>query len=57
MIEGKGWIIFAFGICAVAVGGAFVVGSVPAGIAVIAVGAVIVRSATFLPPPRRLKRR
>lgn len=57
MTEGKGWIIFAVGVWAVAVGIAFAVGSVPAGIAVIAVGSLIARYATFLPPGRRLKRR
>ena len=54
MTEGKGWIIFAIAVWAAAVGIAFVVGSVPAGIAVIAVGALVARYATFLPPRRRL---
>ena len=57
MTEGKGWIIFAVGVWAVAVGIAFVVGSVPVGIAVIAVDFLIACYATFLHPPRRVKRR
>lgn len=57
MTEGKGWIIFAVAVWAVAVGIAFVVGSVLAGIAVIAVGGGIAHAVSFLPPLRHLKRR
>jgi hypothetical protein len=53
----KGWRIFAIGVWIVAVGVGLALGSVPAAVAIFAVGALVARSALFLPPLRRLKRR